>query len=197
MKSLMLTNQQAPPAPKPLSPEMQELLNQLKDIHEPAAIGWWPPAVGWWILTGVFIVLIFAAVLAALRIRKKRLANQYRSEGVHLLQAIDLNDPQAIEKINILLKRVAVVTFGRNTCAALTGESWINFIESSIDSPMPLPAKHALLDNLYSASTPAPEDLNSLLQFSINWVRNHQPQAHFQDQQNSVQSKSKPEAEVV
>lgn len=37
-------------------------LAQLKDIHLPTPIGWWPLAPGWYILMGLilFLVIIFA-----------------------------------------------------------------------------------------------------------------------------------------
>ena len=166
--------QNNPAAPNPMTPEMQSLLDQLKDIHEPAAIGWWPLAPGWWMLAGLVLTLIFAAGWFALRLREKRRRNLYRQEGVRLLKALDLSEPHAVEQINILLKRIAVVTFGRDTCAPLTGQRWIAFLESSVEDPMPEPARRALLENLYSGSTGSRADLQSLQDFATYWARAHQ-----------------------
>ncbi|WP_078085556.1 DUF4381 domain-containing protein [Microbulbifer mangrovi] len=169
---------QSPPPGNPASPEMQALLNQLKDIHEPAAIGWWPLAPGWWILAGVVIALLFAAGWLALRLREKKRRNLYRAEGMRLLRSVALDEPRAVEEINTLLKRVAVVTFGRDTCAPLTGQRWIQFLESSIEQPMPQAAQRTLLECLYGASASSRTDLEALRDFAIRWVREHQlPQA--------------------
>ena len=36
-------------------------LAELRDIHLPPEIGWWPPAYGWWILiTALLTLTIFA-----------------------------------------------------------------------------------------------------------------------------------------
>ncbi|WP_299593865.1 DUF4381 domain-containing protein [uncultured Microbulbifer sp.] len=179
MHLLSALKQAAPPprdpvTPNPMTPEMQRLLEQLKDIHEPAQIGWWPLAPGWWILAGVIIILLFAASWLLLRAHKKRLRNRYRAEGVRLLNALDLDAPRVVEEINILLKRVAVVTFGRDTCAPLTGQRWIQFLESTVEAPMPDAARRALLENLYSASHGTEADLRALREFAVSWTRKHQ-----------------------
>lgn len=175
MTMLPPSPKQAAPAPaNPMPPEMQELLAQLRDIHEPAPIGWWPLAPGWWILAGALVALLFAAILLAVRLRQRRRRNLYRSEGVRLLQALDLSAPRAIEDINVLLKRVAVVTFGRKAVGPLTGQNWIRFLENSSAEPMPEAARAALIENLYSGADGDPQALEELREFAINWVRKHQ-----------------------
>lgn len=178
MRLLSLSlKQAAPQPPNPLTPEMQELLDQLRDIHEPAPIGWWPPAPGWWILAAVLIALTFAGIMLYSRLRQKRRRNLYRAEGVRLLQALDLTAPRAIEDINLLLKRVAVVTFGRKAPGPLTGQNWIRFLESSSEVPLPENARRALLENLYSGTDGDPQSLESLRAFAIDWVRKHRPES--------------------
>ncbi|WP_082859332.1 DUF4381 domain-containing protein [Microbulbifer sp. Q7] len=186
---------QNPPAPSPMSPEMQSLLAQLKDIQEPAPIGWWPLAPGWWMLAGLIVALLFAAGWLLLRLREKRRRNLYRAEGVRLLRALDLDAPRVVEAINILLKRVAVVTFGRDTCAPLTGQRWINFLESAVDDSMPEAARRALLENLYSDANAALTDLQALRDFAIDWTRKHQhPQL---DTAKAAAPAQQPEADHV
>ncbi|WP_105103990.1 DUF4381 domain-containing protein [Microbulbifer pacificus] len=173
----MLPKQAAPAPTNPMTPEMQELLAQLRDIHEPAPIGWWPLASGWWILAGAVIALVFTGILFALHLRQKRRRNLYRSEGVRLLQALNLGTPRAIEEINILLKRVAVVTYGRKATGPLTGQRWIRFLETSSEVPMPEPARRAILENLYSGAEGDQQSLKDFREFAIDWVRKHQPTA--------------------
>ncbi len=148
----------------------------LRDLHLPEPVSWWPLAPGWWILAGLVFALVFAGVLLALRLRQKRRQNLYRSEGVRLLQALDLGAPRVVEDINVLLKRVAVVPFGRKSVGPLTGQEWIRFLESTSEAPMPEQARRVLLENLYSGADGDPQSLASLREFAVLWVRKHQPQ---------------------
>ncbi|WGL17281.1 DUF4381 domain-containing protein [Microbulbifer bruguierae] len=180
-----LPSQQAvPPAnPRPgpqLTPEMQELLNQLKDIQEPAPIGWWPPAPGWWITAGIVISLVVAAALVIMRLRQIQHRKLYRTEGARLVNAVDTAAPRAVEEINTLLKRVAVVTFGRRRCAALTGRGWVDFLQETGQQPMPDTAARALTESLYTSLSPAESDVTALQQYAVEWVRSHRADTEAQ-----------------
>lgn len=169
------TAQQNPQSP-PLTPEMQELLTQLKDIQEPAAIGWWPPAPGWWLAVVILLSLMVIAGLAILRLRHKQQQRRYRTEGVHLLRAVDIKNPRAVEEINILLKRVAVVSFGRRRCAALTGQRWVDFLQRTAGEDLPAPARRALLEGLYRSDASG-EGVPTLRDYAIRWVNQHDSEA--------------------
>ncbi|HAD08873.1 MAG TPA: hypothetical protein DCF62_05290 [Porticoccaceae bacterium] len=56
-------------------------LAQLRDIHLPEAIGWWPPAPGWWLLT----LLLIAALGYALWWWRRRRARLYFRGQAHQL----------------------------------------------------------------------------------------------------------------
>ncbi|MFV8782441.1 DUF4381 domain-containing protein [Microbulbifer sp. SA54] len=174
---MLPSRQQAPQTNQPnLTPEMQALLEQLKDIHEPAAVGWWPPAPGWWLLAGLVLLAIAGAFTLFWRARRKRLQNRYRAEGIALLNAIDTSSAAAVEEINTILKRVAVVTFGRRACASLTGQRWIDFLEGTARLDMDAPARRALLEGLYRHGDSDPSGVLALRDFAINWVQQHQLQ---------------------
>ena len=46
----------------------QILSEQLRDIHLPEAVSWWPLAIGWWVLG--FLAIIAIAVLAYIVLRR-------------------------------------------------------------------------------------------------------------------------------
>ncbi len=59
-------------------------LAQLRDIHLPDPISWWPPAPGWWVLAVVVLALLFFMT------RKVRHTVQYHvSQGKYRNEAID------------------------------------------------------------------------------------------------------------
>ena len=66
-------------------------LEQLRDIHLPEAVHWWPPAPGWWIVT----TLVLALLIWLVRYLQRRYRHQYfRSESRELLKQIWLDYQQ-------------------------------------------------------------------------------------------------------
>lgn len=60
-------------------------LEQLRDIHLPQAVHWWPPAPGWWIVAA----LVLALTIWLVRYLQRRYRRQYfRSESQDLLKEI-------------------------------------------------------------------------------------------------------------
>ena len=105
-----------------LSPQMLAQLDQLRDIHLPEPIGWWPIAPGWWALLALICVLVVAAVVWA-RIRRR----SARFIALRELEAIDPGrEEEFLTQISSLLRRVA----RRRSAGAdvLTGEAWSAFL---------------------------------------------------------------------
>jgi hypothetical protein len=104
-------------------------LSQLRDIHLPGAIAWWPPAPGWWILLG--LALLALGVLWWRHYRRFRERAALRG-----LQAItrDLaagTDPVVcIQRISMILRRFAMSLDAPLPVAGLTGEGWLRFLDS-------------------------------------------------------------------
>ncbi|MDQ1184475.1 DUF4381 domain-containing protein [Agrobacterium larrymoorei] len=105
-----------------LTPQMQTQLAQLRDIHLPQPIGWWPLAPGWWALIALVCILSVVA-LVWIRIRRR----SARFLALRELEAIkpDRQD-EFLAQISSLLRRVA----RRRSAGAdvLTGEAWSAFL---------------------------------------------------------------------
>ncbi|WP_444931460.1 DUF4381 domain-containing protein [Microbulbifer sp. SSSA002] len=168
----LLPKQMPSPAPQAPSPEAQELLAQLRDIQEPAAINWWPPAPGWWILAALILAGLVAAALWWRQRRKKAERNRYRVEAAALLAAIEIEQTTAVAEINEILKRVAVTTYSRTECGNLTGTAWIEFLKKSAPLECPADAQQALRENLYRG-TCDPDKNRALQEYAILWVKQH------------------------
>ncbi|UHQ55852.1 MULTISPECIES: DUF4381 domain-containing protein [Microbulbifer] len=164
--------QQAPAQP-PLSPEQQELLAQLRDIHEPAPLAWWPPAPGWWLLAALVVAAVILAALWIQHARDRVRRGRYRQEAVRLLQEVDIESPRATEELNEILKRVAVASYGRRRAGTLTGRQWLSFLEQSGGRPCPPMAQQALLEQLYRRDAFDADANSALQQFAIDWARSH------------------------
>ena len=100
-------------------------LDALRPLHEPVAISWWPPAPGWWAL--LFFLLILVVLLIW---RWKRNTMQRAALNELKLLTLKVNSPcHEAAAINQLLKRYALVCWPASDVAALTGESWLKFLD--------------------------------------------------------------------
>lgn len=104
---------------------------QLRDIHLPGAVSWWPLAIGWW-LTPLLLVLLALAFIVLRRALHKRRHSAHKKIAQAELQRIkqqyvDSADDalHSLRELSVLLRRVALSYLPREHSASLTGEAWI------------------------------------------------------------------------
>ena len=110
---------------------MDEVLRQMRDVHAPDAVAWWPPALGWWLLAAALVVLL-GVVLLSWWWRRKR-ARDWRVDGRYrlrqLARSMNENDPRTVvSELSSLLRRVAMARHGRAECAGLSGDEWLQWL---------------------------------------------------------------------
>ncbi len=115
---------------------MNDPLSQLKDIHLPAPISWWPPAPGWWLLLAL-LILIAVGLVWYLRRRSRRLG-LYRAamqELDEIRQHFDKEqDPRRLAAgLSRLLRRVAISLRPGEDVAGLTGTAWLAWLDAQDD----------------------------------------------------------------
>lgn len=125
-------------------------LNQLKDIHLPNPIGWWPLAPGWYVV--LILLCVFIALLTALFYKKHCNARPKKQALLLLQQYIrqyekDHNAQLASARVSELLKRVALVYFPRQQVASIHGDAWIEFLTQTGKKVNFTPVKTMLLDS--------------------------------------------------
>ena len=113
---------------------MDEVIKQMRDIHGPDAVSWWPPALGWWVLAAVILGLIGFALFSWWWRRKR--ARDWRVDARlrmrKLAKAMRDNDTKAsVSELSELLRRVAMARYGRDACAGLAGEEWLAWLTSN------------------------------------------------------------------
>lgn len=99
----------------------------LRDIHLPDAISWWPPAIGWWIL----LALIIAAFIFIPKLYRrvtytplKKIANMTFQNIVEQYNE-NHNDSNFIIATSQFLRQIAMSYCGREDVAQLTGDKWV------------------------------------------------------------------------
>lgn len=157
------------------SPATQSGLENLRDIHLPAPINWWPPAPGWWILAAIII-----GVAIALSMWLWRRAHKRRYRKIALAQLENLyqhwqqqrDDIAFAQSTNQLLKQTALVAFPANNVAALNGAEWLDFLDRQLRKPRFTEPDTRALTTLY-LRTPEPIAANVLRDAAQHWIRSH------------------------
>ncbi len=159
------------------------LLEMLRDIHLPAAVAWWPPAPGWWVLLAVALL-----VLLGWRFRWHEKWRRFRhpphepaveSRAVALREIerarsafIASGDFHALAAaLSVLLRRVSLQFAPRDEVAALTGESWLAWLDAQAQGEgFSSGPGRALADAPYRAGAAA-VDGEALLGLCEKWVQ--------------------------
>lgn len=109
-------------------------LAQLKDIHLPEAISWWPLAPGWYVL---LVLIAFAGAFLTLCLYKRYRYALAKKYALILLTTYEKdyeqeqNSSLISARISELLRRVALVYYPRHQVASLHGKAWLDFLNQT------------------------------------------------------------------
>ena len=134
----------------------QYSLDKLRDIVIPEPPPFWPLAPGMWVLLGlVFLTLL----LIAWQWRAARKRNAYRKAGLTLL-----NNARSARDISVLVKRVALAAFPRESVASLYGDEWAAFLNKTCPR-----------GDFSALSTTDPDDVpdSTVISLAATWIRHH------------------------
>lgn len=156
-------------APAPDDSSLVGLINQLAEVPDPAPVSMMPQTAGWAVVAAL---LVLAAVWLAFRWWRNYRANGYRRAALAALAQVG-DAPVAVSDI---LKRVAMITYGRRPVAALSGLAWVRFLDSNFaGTGFEAGAGSVLAQAMYASDAgAAPSGLNQL---ACEWVRQHRPQS--------------------
>ena len=160
-----MANMANTPAPNPL--------DQLRDIHLPEPISWWPPAPGWWILALAGCALSFWLVRYFYRRYK---AKHYRRQALLQLEQVKAgSDPQEqLQALFVLLKQTANCAYPNRQPSSLAIESFLEFLRFSCKQSLFTQSNLELQSLLYAKQTTEPSaDLESLFEDARIWIKSH------------------------
>ncbi len=110
-------------------------LAQLRDIHTPEPVGWWPLAWGWWLLIAL---LLGAAALCLWLLWRRRRANRYRRQALLELDVLGRHfrhhgdRARYLQDLSVLLRRTALSAAPREAVASLQGEQWLAWLDATL-----------------------------------------------------------------
>lgn len=152
------------------STSSQELA-QLRDIHLPDAVGWWPLAPGWYVLA-ITIIIVF--LLLGFFLTRHYVRGRARRQALRLLSSFqqqyekEANSQSGAARISELLKRVALIYFPREQVAGLQGDPWITFLDSTAKGVDFKSMRVELLEVPYQPTTKC--DLHRLFNMARTWI---------------------------
>ncbi|MCK5188631.1 MAG: DUF4381 domain-containing protein [Methylococcales bacterium] len=151
---------------------MQAQQLALRDIHLPETLGWWPPAIGWWLLAILIPLLFVLIVWIYRRITRKTAIKTAKKLLLEIKRDNDLDDRQKLIELSALIRRVVVSHSFRNETASLTGQRWLEYLDSTVKgSPFTSGAGHFLADAHYQKSPVADVDISAVINVCENWLK--------------------------
>lgn len=149
-------------------------LLQLRDIHLPDAVSWWPLAIGWWLLLAMTIVLLATLIWQLKRYRRRH----FRRIGLQQLLRLQQNpqqlDPQQqLQQLSQLMRHMAILHFPESNCAGLQGDSWLQFLDRPFkDQPFSSGSGQLLATGPYQPATTVDEQQwNELIELCRRWLK--------------------------
>jgi Domain of unknown function (DUF4381) len=145
-------------------------LGDFNEVVSPPAVDWLPQTPGWYL---VGALILFWLARAGWRWLKHWYRNRYRGEAARKLAEVRVSD-DIVAEVNRLLKLTALAAFPRPQVAALSGESWTEFLNAQCEQPVFNPEQCQLLAlGVYQQQVIAPASGEHLLQSSLAWVNQH------------------------
>ncbi len=109
-------------------------LAELRDIHLPSPVSFWPPAPGGWVLA-LFLLIIIG--LMARLLWSQHTKKRSKREALFLLKEMQeqfefTTEPHlAIRELSQLIRRVVLSSFAREKVASLQGLHWLEFLDKT------------------------------------------------------------------
>lgn len=117
---------------------MNESTLNLRDIHLPDPISWWPIAPGWWLLIITVFIMAVIVFLSRKIYRSKQLKRDIHAELAVIKQQFQQtqNRSQLAKSLSILLRRASISFYPAKDIAGLTGESWLAYLDNTNANPI-------------------------------------------------------------
>jgi hypothetical protein len=151
---------------------MQPTELPLKDIHEPIAIGWWPPAIGWWLLAVLIPLLLVFLYWFYKRLTRKTAVKTARKALALIKQNRVMDNNGKVRELSMLVRRVAISVNPRAEVAGLTGRQWLAFLDQSMaGAPFSDGIGRLLSDAPYRNAAPAESEVAGLIALCEDWLK--------------------------
>lgn len=144
---------------------------QLRDIHLPETIDWWPPAMGWWILIILIPLLLVLVFLLYKKLTQRTAIKTAKKILEKIKQDTTTSDEQKLAELSTLLRRTVISVFPRSDAASLTGQDWLEFLDIPLnDQRFSKSVGTILTDSRYQKQKPKLE-ITALITLCEDWLK--------------------------
>ena len=107
-------------------------LTPLKGLHVMAQPSWWPLAYGWWVVIVSVVVVLLLGYLLFKWWRNRPVV--YAVRELHKFMHTFTDNLDFVQAISQLMKRVAILKYGREKIAPLNEVQWQHFLVATVQS---------------------------------------------------------------
>ena len=124
---------------------MNEPALNLRDIHLPEPVSWWPLAPGWWMLIVIALIIVLTAYIAIKTYRSRQLRRDITSELEQIKRQFEnsQNKSQLAKSLSVLLRRTNITYNPGSNVAGLTGDNWLAWLDKT--------SKHSTADTQFQS----------------------------------------------
>lgn len=141
---------------------------ELGNLYEPDPVSFSFETIGWKIL---LIVLILGIIIAALIWIRSYIKNKYRREALARLD--QLQKPEHLSEVFVILKYTAMITFGRERIGSLIGKEWLLFLDKTGKNSTFQKHSSLILQAIYTDQSPELSDFNLVKKQASHWIKSH------------------------
>ena len=147
----------------------------LGPLYEPDAVRFSFETPGWYVLGIILLLVATFLFFSWLKLYRK---NGYRREALKTIARIEQNfqnqnEANQLNDTLVLLKLVAMETFGRQQVAQLYGDDWLEFLESKGKNTPFTDYKQPIINTLYDTIPGDPKETKALMELSKQWISTH------------------------
>ena len=144
----------------------------LRDIHLPDPIGWWPPAIGWWLLAVLVPLLCVLTLWLYKRITRKTAIKTAKKLLLKIKLDGSIDEMDKLIALSAVIRRVAISISPRAETASLTGQAWLEYLDSSVKgTPFTLGAGKVLANTHYQKTPATDLDIHALINVCEDWLK--------------------------
>lgn len=145
----------------------------LGQLMEPDPLSFSFNTIGWKVLA---ILLVLVLIFVTYRRIKRYRKNAYRRDALKKIEILELENIAEDKKVlglQVVLKQVAIIAYGREQVAALYGQNWLSFLDSKISENGFVDNSELFQDVMYADKPIDQSSQQKIFKLSKTWIHAH------------------------